>query len=296
MDDREIWMKCCLYCKNTFESPNWLCPACGKEPPIIGKFPSFYENKNKDAGGFESDAFDRLAVLETSNFWFESRNQMILWALEKYFPTAKKFLEVGCGTGFVLQAVESHHPNWDLFGGEMFIEGLNQASKRLQKTRLLHMDIRAIPFKDQFDVIGAFDVLEHVPEDEQAIAQMYNVAVAGGGVLITVPQHAFLWSHEDVVSHHVRRYNRQDLCRKIETAGFKILTVTSFVSFLLPFMWVSRLFQQKASANFDPAAELKINPLINFIFKKVLDLERFFIRWGVRFPMGGSLLVAAKKE
>ncbi|HTA77717.1 MAG TPA: methyltransferase domain-containing protein [bacterium] len=289
-------MKCCLYCKNTFQSQNWLCPVCGKEPASEGKFHSFCKNMNEKIGGFESDAFDRLAALETNNFWFESRNQMILWALEKYFQKSKSFLEAGCGTGFVLQAIEREHPDWDLYGGEMFVEGLNQASKRLKKTGLLHMDIRSIPFKDQFDVVGAFDVLEHVPEDEQAIAQTYNAAVRGGGVLITVPQHAFLWSHEDVVSHHMRRYNRQDLCRKIEAAGFKILTVTSFVSFLLPLMWVSRLFQQKASADFDPAAELKINPLTNFVFKKVLDFERFLIRWGVRFPMGGSLLVAAKKE
>jgi hypothetical protein len=51
--------------------------------------------------GFETKAFTQLVTLEGNNFWFVSRNRLIVWALQRYFPQAKNFLEIGCGTGFV---------------------------------------------------------------------------------------------------------------------------------------------------------------------------------------------------
>ena len=65
------------------------------------------------------------------------------------------------------------------------------------------MDARRIPFEDEFDVIGAFDVLEHIKEDEQVLVQMHRAVKSGGGIMLTVPQHMFLWSEQDVQAHHV---------------------------------------------------------------------------------------------
>ncbi len=76
---------------------------------------------------------------------------------------------------------------------------------------MLQFDACAIPYKAEFDVIGAFDVIEHIEEDTAALTQMYQALKPGGGLLITVPQHRFLWSAVDEMSYHKRRYHRNEL-------------------------------------------------------------------------------------
>ena len=78
------------------------------------------------------------------------------------------------------------------------------------------MDARRIPFEREFDVVGAFDVLEHIVEDEDVLGQMFKATRPGGGLLVTVPQHPFLWSASDEHAMHQRRYSRAELRRKVE--------------------------------------------------------------------------------
>ena len=59
----------------------------------------------KVTSGFPSQAFDELSKQEDSSWWFLSRNQIIIWAIKKYAANFRDFLEIGCGTGFVLQAI-----------------------------------------------------------------------------------------------------------------------------------------------------------------------------------------------
>ena len=246
--------------------------------------------------GFESGFFPELARSEEGSFWFQSRNSLILWALKKYFPDFKSFFEIGCGTGFVLSAVQREFPDIDLGGSEIFIEGLHFASARVINAQLFQMDARTIPFKDEFDVIGAFDVLEHVKEDETVLSQMFMAVHPGGGIIITVPQHPLLWSEIDVQAHHVRRYTVRDLKNKLAKAGFRLVYQNSFVSFLLPFMYISRLVKPKLMKKNKLNIEIKIPPSLNTAFGCILGLERFLIRMGVYMPVGGSLLLVAKKD
>ena len=81
------------------------------------------------------------------------------------------------------------------------------------------MDARNIPFESEFDVIGAFDVLEHINEDTEVLAQIYTALKAEGLMLISVPQHPWLWSSLDEYACHVRRYTALDIQQKIEAAG-----------------------------------------------------------------------------
>jgi len=158
------------------------------------------------------------------------------------------------------------------------------------------MDARQIPFVDEFDVIGAFDVLEHIEEDELVLREIHKALKPGGGMMLTVPQHQFLWSPTDELACHVRRYEALDLKQKLKSAGFSLKRVTSFVSLLFPLMVASRLRQKKSKEPVDELAELKISGLANTALEKVLDFERWLIRLGLNFPVGGSLLAVAKKE
>ena len=289
-------MKICFSCGCRFEASDWQCSSCHEAPQLLEGFPAFAPSLAEAYNGFEATHFAELAPLEAKNFWFQSRNQLIIWALDRYFPGVESFLEIGCGTGYVLATLEHAFPGLRLSGSELFSKGLNFAKGRVSRCGLFQMDARGIPFEEEFDVIGAFDVLEHIAEDERVLSEMYRAVRPGGGIILTVPQHAFLWSQADEYACHVRRYSASDLRQKVQQAGFSAVRVTSFVSLLLPLMMFSRLRQLDPNKAYDPLLELKIRGLTNWALGKILDLERALIRMGLSFPAGGSLLLAARKN
>lgn len=247
-------------------------------------------------GGFPEAGFAQLAALEDRNYWFRARNRLIVWALRRHFAGMRRYLEVGCGTGCVLGAVERAFPDVSALGGEMHAAGLEHAARRVQRARLVQMDATRLPFRREFDVVGCFDVLEHVDDDGAVLAQVREALRDGGGVLITVPQHRFLWSAADEYAGHVRRYRRGELLERLAAAGFEPLLVTSFVSLLLPVMWAARARRRRLDERYDPQAELEVGRAANALLQAVLGFERALIALGARFPWGGSLLVAARRK
>jgi trans-aconitate methyltransferase len=246
--------------------------------------------------GFKAHYFKELAELEADNFWFRARNKLILWALNKYSPQLKSFLEIGCGTGFVISAISERFPEARLLGSEYLEEGLVYARQRLPDAEFTQMDARHIPYESELDAIGAFDVLEHIEEDEAVLQQICKALKPGGNAFITVPQHRWLWSAVDEFACHVRRYDVKELHEKVCRAGFEVVRSTSFVSILLPAMYLSRLLQQKKmDVSVDAMAELRINPLLNKIFEWILYFELTLISIGVTLPVGGSRLLVARK-
>jgi hypothetical protein len=124
---------------------------------------------------------------------------------------------------------------------------------------------------------------------------MHRAVRPGGGIVLTVPQHPFLWSRTDDYAHHVRRYTAKELKTKVENAGFEVQKMTSFVSLLFPLMIASRLRKRQSDLDSDEILELDVNKLLNALLEKFLDFERWMIRLGLTFPVGGSLLLVARK-
>jgi trans-aconitate methyltransferase len=246
--------------------------------------------------GFKTHYFKELAELEAENFWFRARNRIVLWALQKYSPELKSFLEIGCGTGFVISGISRQFPEVRLFGSEYLEEGLVYARQRVPNAEFTRMDARCIPYECGLDVIGAFDVLEHIEEDETVLQQIYKALKPFGCLIIMVPQHPWLWSVVDDFACHVRRYAANELHKKVCRAGFEIIRTTSFVSTLLPAMYLSRLLQRnKTDMNMGDVAGLRVNPVLNKIFEWFLRFELALIRVGVSLPVGGSRLLVARK-
>lgn len=243
--------------------------------------------------GFDRHGYAELAAREAGNFWFRGRNALIEWALRRYFPDARSLLEVGCGTGFVLAHLRERRPELRLVGSDLYGEGLEFARERLPGVELVQLDARDLPFRDEFDVVGAFDVIEHVDEDVDVLREL-RVATRDG-VMITVPQHPRLWSAVDDAGRHKRRYTRRELVGKLRAAGLEPVRVTSFVTLLLPLLALSRL-RDRSAADYDPAKELRIPRAANFAFERALDLERLAIRAGASLPAGGSLLAVARRR
>lgn len=288
-------MKLCLRCGAGFAGGDWRCPQCGFDPPRVGGFPAFAPEGASGAAGYDPAQFAELARLEAGNFWFRARNRLIAWAIRRYFPGARSLLEVGCGTGFVLAGIAAAFPALELAGAETASEGLALAAARAPGASLMQMDARRIPFRGEFGVVGAFDVLEHIEDDRAVLAELRAAVIPGGGVLLTVPQHPALWSEYDARAGHVRRYRARELGSKVVEAGLEIVRMTSFVALLLPIMYLSRRAQRTPDAGYDPLAELRIAPWASRILEIALDAERALIRAGVSFPAGGSLLVVARR-
>lgn len=289
-------MKVCLQCENFFSSADWACPSCGYQPERLNGIEAHASEFAHGGGGFKPEYFSELSRLEAGNFWFRARNELILWALRTYKPNAGAFLEVGCGTGFVLSGIARACPEIALNGSEIFLAGLFHAAKRVPSTHFMQMDARRVPFVEEFDAIGAFDVLEHIEEDETVLAQLHNAIKPSGVLLLTVPQHPRLWSASDDYACHVRRYTRVEIEQKVLTAGFELLRSSSFVTSLLPVMMLSRVLQKRKTKDFDPAGELKINAALNKVFYGLMMLELAGIRLGMNYSVGGSRLVVAKKQ
>ena len=246
--------------------------------------------------GFDPISFESLFRHESGHFWFEPRNRLLVALADRYFPSARRYLEVGCGTGFVLTAFAASRSWSRLVGAEIHAAGLQIARQRLgDRAEFIQMDARSIPARGFFDLIGAFDVLEHISEDQTAIQQVFAALARGGGLIAAVPQHPFLWSEVDEAAFHVRRYRRGELEGKLRACGFDVLFSTSYTALLLPFMVAARLVRSRTARKGQVEREFDLSPSLNAGFRHVLEAEVSLTLKGLSWPAGGSRMVVARK-
>src|SRR5712692_7658765 len=191
---------------------------------------------------YDPSCFDALAEVEEKHFWFRARTQVISTLVRQVtadLSPGYRVLEVGCGTGNILRALQEVCPAGSVTGMDLHPEGLRYARRR-SSCSLLQGDIHQPPFTSAFDVIGAFDVLEHLPDDARVLRDLEAMLKPGGTLLVTVPAHPSLWSYFDEYSHHCRRYTRVGLQQKLEGAGYHIEYMTEYMTAILPILWLSR--------------------------------------------------------
>lgn len=278
--------------------PNLSCHACGHRPAELDGVVGFAPDLADTLTGMDPASFSALWEIESVHFWFRTRARLFAGLIARHFPEARSFLEIGCGNGAVIGKLAQER-NWQrLAGSELHPSALAYARQRLGLgVELVQMDARAIPARNAFDLIGAFDVLEHIAEDEDVLREMFSATTPGGGVIVAVPQHPFLWSVNDDIAFHVRRYRRGEMERKLADAGFEVLRSTSFTSLLFPMMAASRLLP--SSRKRDKAAVMKaefhLSPMLNRVLGAITDVEVTLTLAGVSWPAGGSRVVLARR-
>jgi SAM-dependent methyltransferase len=146
---------------------------------------------------------------------------------------------------------------------------------------------------ENFELITALDVIEHIDDDVTVVRQMGDRLSPRGAIIITVPAHPWLWSSHDEINHHVRRYTRQTLRQAIEAAGLRVEYLSYFNTLLFPLALVQRAFARLTGRRLDdgltvPAAWL--NGTLRWIFA----LERHAVG-RVELPFGLSLLAVVRK-
>ncbi|HWI17192.1 MAG TPA: class I SAM-dependent methyltransferase [Vicinamibacterales bacterium] len=253
-----------------------------------------------DCNDYPSSGFDVTAAVEARSFWCRTRNRVLGQVFKRFTDRTRPLdvLEVGCGIGGVIGSLRQL-PNLRLTGSEIYIHGLRYAKSRLPDVEFIQLDATNIPFREAFDVIGAFDVLEHIPDDERAMSEVAKTVRPGGLFIVTVPQYPWMWSRLDDLVHHKRRYTRRELVGKLEKAGFEVRYVTSFVSVLFPAMVAQRLYERVRGAGTDAAAEFcaHVSPpaVVNTLFDWLMRIDEAALRLGFTLPFGGSLLAVAQR-
>jgi SAM-dependent methyltransferase len=278
----------------------WSCPACGRKPQVKGAFLQLAPELDDGDAGYDIASFDFLAGHENQHFWFIARNELIEWLVRKFAAGAKTGLEIGCGTGFVLNAFKSALPHARICGSELHTSGLVHASKRHSNTvELFQMDARKPGLSDALDLVGAFDVLEHIEEDQTVLGECARMLRPGGVLIATVPQHPWLWSSQDDIAHHVRRYKRGQLAERARHSGLVPVYQSSFVTLTFPLMVASRLVKGRGAAasrqREQVEAEFKIPKILNQLMLALQRIEHAGRRLGVPLPFGGSQVLVAMK-
>jgi len=250
--------------------------------------------------------FEHLFAVEDRHFWFRARNQVLATVMRQITCELKpgyRVLEVGCGTGNVLKMLSRICTRGSVVGMDLFAEGLWYARRRTN-CALVHGDINASPLRERFEVVGLFDVLEHLPDDVGVLRMLYEHVAPGGWLLITVPACPSLWSYFDEASHHCRRYTLDELEQKLVQVGFQINYATYFMFSLYPILWagrklygLSRNGTKTSATDADELAhrELKIIPVVNDILHFLLAQEAHLIARRRHLPIGTSVLFIAKK-
>jgi SAM-dependent methyltransferase len=234
-----------------------------------------------------------LVAAESWHFWFRARRRLVVWMIARAFPRLGSLLEVGCGTGFLLGDLRERFPGAVLAGCDILFDSLRYAKPRLPQGLVFQADALGLPIERRFDVVVALDVIEHLDEDVVALREMFRVLERGGGLVLTVPQHQWLWSATDEFSRHRRRYSRAELLAKTRAAGFEVLRCTSLFTATLPLIALHRLARDGAGSQ--PVSELQISRAVNAVAALMLQPEWWLIKAGMSLPVGSSLMVMARR-
>lgn len=260
--------------------------------------------ENTSQGGYDPSFFQQLAQVEDRHFWFRTRNRLITSITRKLTSGLKPgylVLEVGCGTGNVLRALRQACPEGTVVGLELWFDGLRFAQQR-SAGPLVQGDVRNCPFGKPFDLIGMFDVLEHIPQEQETLTALREALAPGGRLMLTVPAHQYLWSYFDEASHHCRRYSAQDIRARLDEAGFEVEYLSQFMSCTFPIVWLVRKIssRRQGTGSEDVRAlaskEFRVLPLINGLLTGLLTLEAWWLSRGHRLPLGTSLIVVARRS
>lgn len=258
-----------------------------------------------DESTYDPGVYESLVSVEERHFWFRARNRAIVAAFESIRGQLKpgyRVLEVGCGTGNVLRALQPAAVGGTVIGMDLHAEGLRYARRRVDPALLVRGDAGRPPFSTTFEVVGLFDVLEHLEHDVEVLRSLRSLLTSDGFLLLTVPADPKLWSYFDVGSRHKRRYRRDELQEKLTAAGYSVEYLTPYMGVLYPILWMGRRvtgrrFQSTTDARqaWDVAeADLRVRPVSGAVLGFALEQELHLLRRRVRLPFGASLLAVAR--
>jgi SAM-dependent methyltransferase len=226
-----------------------------------------------------------------SYWWYRVRSELLQGVFEPFLDEPANVLDVGSADGPSVSWLQGRGRRVAL---DLDPRGLQPGDVCGSATQL--------PFRDgAFDVVAAFDVVEHVPDEDLILAELARVLRPGGRLLISVPAYQWAWSGHDVANGHFRRYTRPRATAAVRRAGLDVVRATYAFAGVFPLFAAERLgrravrsIRPRTTGVQDVAPLPKVSPVTD----KVLGgMSRLDARWLPRrdLPFGSSVLVAAVK-
>ena len=242
------------------------------------------------------EAFELNYEFELTHWWFRARRDILIDEINYHqarpgFPSHPKILDYGCGTGGLTQSLE---PFGEVFGVDEYQEAVDFCLQRNMKNINQIHSIEEIP-SSSYDIITCFDVLEHIEDDALIIKNFIRILKEKGWLFLTVPALNLLWSGEDVVSQHKRRYRKNEIKDILLQNNFDILKLSYMNSFLFPVIAPLRMWNRYfRPSTLNRSDVYDVPSFLNEILYHIFALEKYILRYW-NFPMGVSLLVIARK-
>lgn len=269
------------------------CPSCGFALASEGRV-AILEHAPVEEDYSPEGAGVQQEVRE-SHFWFSMRNLFILQLMQDVrIPASEsRFVEYGCSNGLVMAELE--RAGWNVLGTDMHLGGLRNAAATVRGP-LVCSPLDKLEFETPVDVVGFFDVIEHLQDDHAALEKAAAELRPGGYVVVTVPAFQGLWSTFDVLLGHKRRYTAGELANLFGRLGLEVVTVRYAFAFMFPLVWLQRKLVREAPASEQRKAYYRApHPLVNAMLGMLCRLEMVLLRLGIRLPFGTSVMAVARK-
>lgn len=219
-------------------------------------------------------------------WWYRARTDLLRAALGDFLGTPRRLLDVGSADGPSIAWMRGDH---ERFAIDLDPRGLTPGTG-------VCASALALPFADAtFDVVGAFDVIEHCEPEARAIGELARVLTPGGLLLASVPAYQWAWSDHDVRAGHHRRYTRRRFVAAVEGAGFTVKRCTYGFAGVFPLFAAERLARRVRRGGGAASEGL---PQVSRLQDRILTGLSAAEAWALRrhdLPFGSSIFLAAEK-
>ncbi|MBM3985184.1 MAG: class I SAM-dependent methyltransferase [Planctomycetes bacterium] len=250
----------------------------------------------------EDAVYREFLELERSHWWFRGRRAIFIALLDRHLGrqagSPRRVMDLGCGVGGMLAPLQEYG---QVIGTDVTLKGLEHCAARAFP-RLVACNGPHGCFGDStLDCITAFDALEHIEDDEGTLREIHRMLKPGGLLIASGPAYQFLYSQQDRITHHVRRYTLSGLIDKAERAGFTI-EKASYLNFLLfpailPAVLALKAWQalrRPPDSGAGSNVGIRIPGFVNSTFAAIFACEASLLRF-VSAPTGHSLVIVARK-
>lgn len=239
--------------------------------------------------------YQAIDKVSSGHFWFQARSAMLRALVAKFMPPKNRqmFLEVGCGTGVVLRDMAS--AGFAVTGLDVNQTALNYARVACPAAHFVRRSLFTYKSPHRFGAVGAFDVLEHQAKDALFLKRCHELLEDGGMLFLTVPAGRWLWSSLDALSGHKRRYEKEELLKKLKQAGFESVFFNYWNMVTIPWYVLYRNYASRLPRMSQRDVYLRMpHAWINRILRCMLWLEQALFL-SVPFPFGATIVVCARK-
>lgn len=227
------------------------------------------------------------SIAQPDYWWYRARSGLLRSVLAPYLVTGGTVLDVGSADGpsvsWMRERAQQYVPL------DIDPQGLSEGG--------VCGSALGLPFRDSvFDVVSAFDVVEHCDPEAGALAEFRRILVPGGRLLLAVPAYAWAWSQFDVDAGHHRRYTRKRLVDALESAGFDVERSTYVFGSTFPLFVAERLMRKIRQRRGVESPDL--TPLPDWVDQTLTRVcaKEARVLAGRNLPFGSSVVAAATRR